>query len=123
PGPGLVDSPNRGGGDAGPDTPGRQVFGALGGRGGSMPPIRRPPMTDTAHKSPSPGSAAVSAIAPKRGAILDLDGELAALAAMSVEDLRERWTSLTGTPAPRVRAGLLGLALAWELQAAVHGGL
>lgn len=77
-------------------------------------------INNATRKPPQPS---VSAIAPKRGDMLDLDTELAALDAMSIEDLRERWTSLTGTPAPRVRAGLLRTALAWELQAAVHGGL
>lgn len=54
---------------------------------------------------------------------IDLDAELAALEAMPLAQLRERWSSLTGRPVPRVRTALLRLALAWELQAAVHGGL
>ena len=54
---------------------------------------------------------------------IDLDVELAALEAMPLAQLRERWSSLTGRPVPRVRTALLRLALAWELQAAVHGGL
>ena len=54
---------------------------------------------------------------------LDLDTELAALADMPGADLRERWTALTGDAPPRVRPGILRMALAWEMQAAVHGGL
>ena len=53
----------------------------------------------------------------------DLDAELAALPGMASADMRERWTQLTGKPAPRVRPALLRLALAWELQASWHGGL
>ncbi|OGS52667.1 MAG: hypothetical protein A3J40_13495 [Erythrobacter sp. RIFCSPHIGHO2_12_FULL_63_10] len=53
----------------------------------------------------------------------DLDEELAALAAMPLAQLRERWSGLTGRPVPRISAALLRLALAWELQSAVHGGL
>ncbi|KUO54172.1 MAG: hypothetical protein APF78_01180 [Sphingomonadales bacterium BRH_c3] len=42
---------------------------------------------------------------------------------MPLAQLRERWSSLTGRPVPRVSAALLRLALAWEVQAAAHGGL
>ncbi|WP_338466252.1 DUF2924 domain-containing protein [Novosphingobium sp. ZN18A2] len=52
---------------------------------------------------------------------LDLDAELTALPHMSRPQLRQRWIDLTGGPAPRVSAGLMRLALAYELQAAVHG--
>lgn len=52
-----------------------------------------------------------------------LDEELAALAAMSSTQLRERWSELTGKPVPRISPALLRLALAYELQAKVHGGL
>lgn len=52
-----------------------------------------------------------------------LESELAALTAMSPAQLRERWSTLTGRPLPRVSPALLRLALAWELQASVHGGL
>jgi hypothetical protein len=55
--------------------------------------------------------------------ILDLDAELAALAAMPLTALRRRWREVTGRLVPRVRSTLLHLALAWELQAALHGGL
>jgi len=53
----------------------------------------------------------------------DLARELAALVPLSLSQLRTRWTDTTDKPVPRVSAGLLRLALAWELQAAVHGGL
>ncbi|KRA79740.1 DUF2924 domain-containing protein [Altererythrobacter sp. Root672] len=52
-----------------------------------------------------------------------LDEDLAALAALSSVQLRRRWSELTGKPVPRVSPSLLRLALAWELQAKVHGGL
>lgn len=52
-----------------------------------------------------------------------LDEELAALADMSLGQLRAKWRSISDRPCPRVSAGLLRLALAWELQTAVHGGL
>lgn len=54
---------------------------------------------------------------------IDLDTELAALAAMTGRELRERWTKLTAKPAPKASPALLRLALAWELQARVYGGL
>ena len=54
---------------------------------------------------------------------IDLDAELAALGDMPTAQLRERWTELTGRPVPRVSPKLLRLALAWELQASLHGGL
>lgn len=56
-------------------------------------------------------------------ATLDLDAELAAVKDMSWADLRRRWSTLTGRPVPRVRHTLLRMALAWELQASVYGGL
>ena len=48
---------------------------------------------------------------------------LADLPDLTLDDLRQRWHALTGQPAPRVRATLLRMALAYELQAATHGGL
>lgn len=51
-----------------------------------------------------------------------LAAELATLGELSGNDLRRRWIELTGTAAPRVRPGLLRMALAWEMQAQVHGG-
>ena len=52
-----------------------------------------------------------------------LDTELAVLEVMPLAQLRVRWADLTGRPIPRVSAALLRLALAWELQARVNGGL
>ncbi len=52
----------------------------------------------------------------------DLGEELVALATMSLAQLRASWLELTDRPVPRVSAALLRLALAWELQASVHGG-
>jgi hypothetical protein len=52
-----------------------------------------------------------------------LEDELAALSTMSPAQLREKWAQFTGKPLPRVSPKLLRLALAWELQAKVHGGL
>ncbi|WP_421849190.1 DUF2924 domain-containing protein [Novosphingobium sp.] len=54
---------------------------------------------------------------------IDLDRELARLAEYPPAELRERWERLTGGPAPNVSPRLLRMALAWELQAKVHGGL
>lgn len=53
----------------------------------------------------------------------DVDRELAALEGLSSHALRARWSALTGKPVPRVSPALLRLALAWEIQAGVHGGL
>jgi hypothetical protein len=53
----------------------------------------------------------------------DLEVELAALAGLPPAQLREKWSAVTGKPVPRVSPKLLRLALAWELQAKVHGGL
>ncbi|RZI99090.1 MAG: DUF2924 domain-containing protein [Rubrivivax sp.] len=53
----------------------------------------------------------------------DLDAELDALAVMSSAQLREHWSAVTGRPVPQVSPKLLRLALAWELQARVRGGL
>ncbi len=52
-----------------------------------------------------------------------LEEELAALATLSSAQLRSRWSAVTGRPVPRVSPALLRGALAWELQAQVHGGL
>lgn len=53
---------------------------------------------------------------------VDLTAQLASLETLTSPALRKRWTGLTGRPAPRLSPKLLRLALAWELQAAVHGG-
>lgn len=51
-----------------------------------------------------------------------LESELAALEALSLAQLREKWSEVTEKPVPRISAALFRLAIAWELQAAVHGG-
>jgi len=53
----------------------------------------------------------------------DLDAELAALADLPSAQLREKWAAATGKALPRISPSLLRLALAWEIQASVHGGL
>ena len=52
----------------------------------------------------------------------ELESELAALETLSLAQLREKWSSMTDRPVPRISAALFRLAIAWELQAAVHGG-
>jgi hypothetical protein len=52
-----------------------------------------------------------------------VEERLAALPEMSSADLRDLWVKLTGTPSPRISPKLMRLALAWEIQASVHGGL
>ena len=52
-----------------------------------------------------------------------LSEELAALARLSSAQLRAKWHALTGTTPPRVSPSILRLALGYELQVAVHGGL
>jgi hypothetical protein len=52
-----------------------------------------------------------------------VEERLAALADMPSADLRDLWVKLTGTPSPRISPKLMRLALAWEIQASVHGGL
>ena len=52
-----------------------------------------------------------------------VEEEVAALATLSPAQLRERWTKLTGAVVPKVSPKLLRLALAYELQARVYGGL
>ena len=54
---------------------------------------------------------------------VDLDVALTSLDTMTGEELRARWVALTSRPVPCVKLRLLRLALAWEMQAKVHGGL
>lgn len=54
---------------------------------------------------------------------IDLERELARLAELPPAELREHWERQTGRIVPKVSPRLLRLALAWELQARVHGGL
>jgi hypothetical protein len=53
----------------------------------------------------------------------DLCAELRALETMGKHELKDRWATFTGRRSPNVSAGLLRLALAWELQAREHGGV
>lgn len=53
----------------------------------------------------------------------ELSQELLSLEAMSRMELKDRWSKLTGRPAPNVSAALLRLAIAWEVQAREYGGL
>jgi hypothetical protein len=52
-----------------------------------------------------------------------VEEEVAALATLSPAQLRERWKQITGAVLPKVSPNLLRLALAYELQAKVYGGL
>jgi len=52
-----------------------------------------------------------------------LAAELAAIADLPWTELRQRWLAVTGRPVPRVKQGLLRMALAWEVQAKALGGL
>lgn len=52
-----------------------------------------------------------------------LDADLAALATMSRAQLRSRWGEVSKKPLPRLSPAMLRLALAYELQAKVLGGL
>lgn len=55
--------------------------------------------------------------------VAGLDKKLAELPKLSLCQLRQKWSECTDKPFPKVSAGLLRLALAWELQASAHGGL
>lgn len=79
-----------------------------------------PEQTDSQTAMQADQKHAHTATAPS---LSDLDAQLAALSTMSLAQMRESWTRLTGKPAPGVRRTLLRLALAWELQAEVYGGL
>lgn len=52
-----------------------------------------------------------------------LDEEVLSLELLSKAQLRDRWAKLIGHPIPKVSAGLMRLAIAWELQARQFGGL
>lgn len=52
-----------------------------------------------------------------------VEAALASLEKMSLQELRERWSSVSSNPVPRLSAKLLRLALAWEIQAKSFGGL
>jgi len=55
--------------------------------------------------------------------MMDVSLNLARLEDMSSADLRARWRTLVGGPAPKVSPKMLRLALAWEIQARASGGL
>lgn len=59
----------------------------------------------------------------KRDPGADLAATLAALEQMDGPELRRCWEKQVGTSCPRLRPKLLRLALAWECQAKVHGGV
>lgn len=82
--------------------------------------MKRPPNKP---RQPAPGKVAIVDTLSARSRHSDLDAQLAALADLGGPELRQRWAELVGEPVPRVRPRLLRVALAWELQAAVHGGL
>lgn len=52
-----------------------------------------------------------------------LDEQRLELNSLTKEDLRDRWAKLTGRPVPKVSEKLLRLALAYEMQVKVLGGL
>jgi hypothetical protein len=52
-----------------------------------------------------------------------LEEQLAEVAGMEKPDLQQRWTQLTGKPAPKVSIAMQRLAVAYELQAKALGGL
>lgn len=52
-----------------------------------------------------------------------VDAQLAALEGLSSDALRSLWGTLTASPIPRVSPAMLRLALGYEIQARVFGGL
>jgi hypothetical protein len=53
-----------------------------------------------------------------------LEAQIADLRTLSLPDLRERWRTLYGTPAPRsLRRELLIRAIAYQMQVKAYGGL
>ena len=52
-----------------------------------------------------------------------LDADMAVLATMSPAQLREQWVEVSKKPLPRLSSTMLRLAIAYELQAKVLGGL
>lgn len=55
--------------------------------------------------------------------LTDLNAQLAVLEAATLAEMRAQWAQISDKPVPRVRRTLLRLALAYELQAKMHGGL
>jgi hypothetical protein len=52
-----------------------------------------------------------------------IDNKIAALARMSLSDLRNEWERLCGSSAPALAEGLLRMSIAYRLQEKAHGGL
>lgn len=52
-----------------------------------------------------------------------IEEQLAELAMMDKQQLRDRWAAFTGRHPPRASTGLLRLALAYEMQARAYGRL
>jgi hypothetical protein len=52
-----------------------------------------------------------------------IDNKIAALARMSLSDLRNEWERLCGSSAPALAEGLLRMSIAHRLQEKAHGGL
>jgi hypothetical protein len=59
----------------------------------------------------------------KAASAASVEALLADLEPLDVTQLRSRWTALTNSPPPRVRAAMLRLALGYEIQSRAHGGL
>ena len=55
--------------------------------------------------------------------MVQVEEQLAVLAAMSSAQLRAHWVKLTTLSCPRLSPAMLRLALAWEIQAKAFGGL
>lgn len=53
----------------------------------------------------------------------DLEQELTALVTMSPAQLRSKWEAFVRRPVPRISEGMLRMALGYEMQAKVLGGL
>lgn len=52
----------------------------------------------------------------------DVEQDVARLETLSLAELRTLWANVTNTPAPKISAKMLHLALAWEIQAKAYGG-
>jgi len=53
----------------------------------------------------------------------DLEKEMAALVTMSPAQLRTKWETFVHRPIPRISDGMLRMALGYEMQAKILGGL
>ena len=59
----------------------------------------------------------------RRCRMVDVEAEIVAFDALTSAQLRDCWARIAASAVPKVSPSLLRLALAWELQAEVHGGL